>query len=188
MAREIKKKDRICIVCGKPFKGIASAQTCTPACRIDLVRLKEAGKRPEFLLMAKGKGQKIPDLNAPKRIKYAKGEKAAEKLIAEITSEPKFNEAAKKAFNDLLTLGRAKIQYAESTPESFDGGRVDRAVMDEVGCMPPPMTKEQIWTHNAEINKQIEEETKRDCPLTAHPKTFKLMQEVKIDELKKLLK
>ncbi|HRP30509.1 MAG TPA: hypothetical protein PKV73_01390 [Agriterribacter sp.] len=168
MAREIMKKDKICLVCGITFKGIASAQTCTPACRTALLRIKNAGKRPEYIQMAKGKGQKIPDLNAPKRLKFKKGEK--------------------KQKPELLESG---IIFAAPTPESYDGPPTSSFILDEVGAMPhtpSPMTKEQIFAYNLEINKQIEAIRKEPLPPGMLVRAHTLNKETRIDNLQKLLK
>lgn len=130
MARDVTKKDKICIVCGASFKGIASAQTCTPACRAMLVRIKSAGKRPEFMLPAKSKGQKLPDLNAPKRLKFKKGEKKSKVVPME-----NFD---------------SKIEYIAPTPESYDGGRLSALIVDEYG-----QTAAQKELNKAEILSAI---------------------------------
>lgn len=57
-----RKKNKICLVCGSDFLGIESAITCKPSCRTYMSRLIAKGKRPEFYFIAKGKGQKVPEL------------------------------------------------------------------------------------------------------------------------------
>ena len=165
MAREIKRKDKICIVCGIGFKATASAQTCTPACRMELVRLKAAKKRPEYILVAKGKGQKIPDLNAPKRVKYKKGEKAAEKKIAEILNAPEVQEASKKAFSNLVTFGQTAVHIPTLEVSVF-----------------PPLTKEQILTKTAELERKKKEVSER-VVFGGSPKAHALQKSMEIDKL-----
>jgi len=149
------------VVCGKSFKGIASAQTCTPACRIDLVRLKEAGRRPEYILMAKSKGQKIPDLNAPKRLFFKKGEKKS-KVVQ-------------------LPIGN-KIKYATVTHESFDAPPVSNLIMDEVGQTAPPLTKEEIFQKISDLEKQKKVVSERNI-LSGSPKANALQKAMEIDEI-----
>jgi len=68
MRKQTRKSSKICLVCGKDFKGTAAAQSCGNACRVFLHRLLAAGKRPEFYLIAKSKGQKVPDISGASKI------------------------------------------------------------------------------------------------------------------------
>lgn len=163
MARQEIKKDRICIVCGKVFKGIASANTCTPACRAILVRLKKDGKRPEFILMAKGKGQKIPDLNAPKRLKFKKGEKRPKPEVLE-----------------------KEIKFAPTTEKSFDGEKVDVVVLDEIGQVevPKELTPDQKWALKRELEDRLKKvQDRKHQPGGIHPKIFAMNKEAEINEI-----
>lgn len=60
MARDSIKKTKTCLVCGTEFKGIETANTCGSACRTTLSRLLKKGKKPQYWLIAKNKGQKLP--------------------------------------------------------------------------------------------------------------------------------
>jgi len=54
---------KICLVCGKDFKGTAAKMTCSPACRTAMSRIFVEGKKPEYYFIAKSKGQKVPEFN-----------------------------------------------------------------------------------------------------------------------------
>ncbi len=60
MRKETRKTTKICLVCGEDFKGTAAAQVCGNACRVALKRILDADKKPEYWLLAKNKGQKLP--------------------------------------------------------------------------------------------------------------------------------
>ena len=167
MEKERRKRDRICVVCGKEFKGTAASVTCSGSCRIELARLKKANKRPEFILVAKGKGQKIPDLNAPKRLKFKKGEKKS-----------------------IVDWVYKNIVISETTKESFDGEKINPYLQDEAGQMeiPKELTKEQKMIKIAELNKRLEIEKRKQCPMGTHPKTFRLTQDSIISEIQEQLK
>lgn len=57
-----RKKTKICLVCGKDFLGSEAAFTCKSACRTYMSRLFAKGKKPEYYFLAKGKGQKVPEI------------------------------------------------------------------------------------------------------------------------------
>lgn len=57
-----RKKTKICLVCGKDFLGNEAAFTCGNACRTFMSRMVAKGKKPEYYFIAKGKGQKVPEL------------------------------------------------------------------------------------------------------------------------------
>ncbi len=82
------------MVCGKDFEGTKAAFTCSGACRIEMHRLVKDGKKPDFWLIAKTKGQKIP-LFFPKAKKQEKEEPL-----------------------------RSQIKYAEITPKSYDAPKL----------------------------------------------------------------
>lgn len=60
-AKETRKGLKICLVCGIDFSGTNAAQTCSTKCRTRMSRMIADGKKPEFLLIAKSKGQKVPE-------------------------------------------------------------------------------------------------------------------------------
>lgn len=159
-----RKRNRICLVCGKEFRGIASANTCSPSCRVELARLKAAQKRPEFILMAKGKGQKIPDLNAPKRLKFKKGEK-----------KPK------------PEIPVSKIEYATPTESSFDGGKVEAVIFDEPGQVEKikPMTELEKLSKKSELEKQIREINSEPAKPGVHVRLAFLDKQDRIKEIQK---
>ena len=66
MAREKLKKEKVCLICGEKFKATGRANTCSGACRVKLVRMKENDKKPEYCLIAKLAGQELPDWIAAK--------------------------------------------------------------------------------------------------------------------------
>lgn len=162
-----RQRDLVCIVCGKEFKGAASAITCSGACRFELARLKKANQRPSFLLIAKGKGQKIPDLNAPKRLKFKKGEKKKNYEILE-----------------------SKIEWAAPTKESYDAKSISRFVLDEVGKteIAEPLTKEQKLSKIAELNEEIRKIEKESLPPGMLPKRHFLDKAMRIDAINELKK
>ena len=147
------KKDKVCPVCGKTFKGTAKAQVCGSTCRSRLKRLIEAGGKPEYYLIAKGKGQKVPDLTGVKK--------------------PKTPSPFEKT-----------IWFSKPTIESFDGSATEVAKIDEIGILPKVMSAEQIYVHNAEIDKKIAEIGKEPLPHGIMPRAHKLNREIRIDELK----
>lgn len=63
------KKDLKCPVCGIEFKGTAKAVVCSPTCRTRLKRIVDGGGKPEYYLIAKSRGQKLPPLLAEKQAK-----------------------------------------------------------------------------------------------------------------------
>ena len=144
---------KICLVCGKDFLGTDGKMTCGDACRNAMSRMVAKGKKPEFWLIAKGKGQKIP-LFFPKPKKKAKDKNL----------EP-------------------KIDYKKTTKESYDAEPLSNLIMDEVGQTAPPMTKEQIAIEVSKLNAQIEAIVKEKCPMNKHPKMFVLEQEMKKSDL-----
>jgi len=133
-----RKTQKICIVCGKTFEGTEAAQSCGATCRTRLVRIKAANKRPEYILIAKSKGQKIPDLSAPKRLKFKKGEKKGIPLP--------------KDFKEVSV-----IRYVTPASDSYDGKRLDELTADEIGMFPKvePLTNEQIWATIDELNREL---------------------------------
>ena len=148
-----RKKTKMCLVCGKDFLGNEAAFTCGTACRTYMSRLLKKGKKPEFWLMAKNKGQKIP-LFFQKPIKKVKDEKLD-----------------------------TDIDYKEPTKESYDGEPLSYLTMDEVGQTAVPMSKEQVAIEISKLNAQIEAIVKEKCPMNKHPKMFVLEQEIKKSEL-----
>jgi len=163
MKKKTRKTAKICLVCGEEFLGTAAAQTCSGACRVTLSRIKAAKKRPEFLLMAKGKGQKIPDLNAPKRLKFKKGEK--------------------KSAPEML---ESKVNYAPADEKSFDGKELMNYTLDEIGKTEPakPMTKEQKDRMIFDLEKRIDEvKARRHKPSDGHPRVFAMQKESDISNL-----
>lgn len=76
-----RQKTKMCLVCGKDFLGNRAAFTCGTACRTYMSRDLKNGKKPEYWLLAKSKGQKIPDWNKPKQAKQK------EKVVTETKVE-----------------------------------------------------------------------------------------------------
>lgn len=87
------KKDLLCPVCGKEFKGTAKAMMCSSTCRTRLRRMLIAGQKPEFYLNSKARGQKLPKIE--ERLKSAP--------IAQLTYEEKmsFNDQINKQIEEL---------------------------------------------------------------------------------------
>lgn len=167
-----RKTPKICVVCGKVFEGTESAQSCSPSCRVRLVRLKAANKRPEFILMAKSKGQKIPDLNAPKRLKFKRGEKMKRELPLE-----------------------SEINFSVPTLKSYDGKKLDNITVDESAMFATPLTHEQIWAKIDELEKEKKEAKDEKMPPGMLVRRWALVRDSKvqdiqdgIDKLKKLIK
>ena len=151
--KETRKGLKICLVCGIDFSGTNAAQTCSTKCRTRMSRMIADGKKPEFWLIAKSKGQKIP-LFFQKPIKKVKDEKLD-----------------------------TDIDYKEPTKESYDGEPLSYLTMDEVGQTAVPMSKEQVAIEISKLNAQIEAIVKEKCPMNKHPKMFVLEQEIKKSEL-----
>ena len=57
----MRKKIRICLVCGKEFEGSRGKMTCSGSCRTDMSRTFAKGEHPDFWLIAKSKGMKVPN-------------------------------------------------------------------------------------------------------------------------------
>lgn len=155
---KFRKVKRVCVVCGKEFEGTEASQSCTPSCRVKLARLKKAGKRPEYILIAKSKGQKIPDLNAPKGLRFKKGEKK---------SRP--------------PLVIANIDFKAPDEEAYDGKRLASSIMDEMPQMQTSLTVDQKLKLKEELEKEIKFWETRPCQ--GHPKMWKEKRDVAIDEL-----
>jgi len=162
MKKESRKTDKICVVCGNGFKGTAAAKTCSPACRTALARIKAAHKRPEFILLAKSKGQKIPDLNAPKGVRLKKGEKKKKVVVVTDLSD-----------KELTQQGMAA---SESSLEKTWG-------KDEPISEVPILTKEQKTAKISELEKQIDKIKAEKSPMAGNPKIFILNQSMRIDEI-----
>lgn len=165
MKTEHWKKDLICPVCGITFKGTMKAQVCGSTCRGRLSRILEAGKKPEFYLLAQTKGQKLPPLDAEKRLVFKK------------------TPVAKKVEEQTLDQS---IQYKKSEDLAYDGGRSSMFIMDEVGQMPPiqPLTKEVILLIISAHEKEIAAIEKESLPPGMMPKSHVLNKEIRIDEIK----
>lgn len=88
------KKDLVCPVCGKEFKGTAKAMMCSSTCRTRLRRMLALGQKPEFYLNSKNRGQKLPKIE--ERLKSPPMAKA-------LTYEEKlsFNDQINKQIEDL---------------------------------------------------------------------------------------
>ncbi len=154
-----RKRLKICLVCGRDHEGTEAKITCSTACRSAMSRMLAKGKKPEYWLIAKSKGQKIPLFFAAPKIKKEKQE------------------------------DRLNIKFTESTEESYDGNKLDRYVLDEIGLTEPmqSLTTEQKLAKEVEINNRIAKIKREVCPNGQHPKHFKLTQEVRIEELNELL-
>lgn len=148
---KFRKTKKICVVCGKEFEGTDAAQSCGAACRVKLSRLKAANKRPEFMLMAKGRGQKIPDLNAPKGVKLEKGQTLKQIL-------PLANQQKEVVFDvtiEEMTIEDAKAKYSELLPTTAT-----------------PLTMEQKFTLKEQWEAEIKEWEKKPCQ--GHPRQWRL--------------
>lgn len=162
--REPLKSKKICPACGEEFFGTAGKITCSGRCRSIVARLKAAQKRPEFLLMAKGKGQKIPDLNAPKRLLFKKGEKKP---------KPEFLDS--------------KVVYTVPDEKAFDGKELKGYTLDEPGQfeIPKELTKEEKFTKRMELEKELKKVEGRNHGFgDGHPKMFALEKAAKISKIK----
>ena len=155
-----RKSTKICLVCGNEFKGTAAAFTCSGACRTAMSRILADGKKPEYWLVAKTKGQKLP------------------LIFSKPSPKPKVEWKAEN------------IQFIASKEAHYDGGSHKPYLQDEVGLMPPPppeLTKEQKLVQIAELTVEMNKVKNQSCPSNQHPKTFKLMQEMKISEFQELI-
>lgn len=54
--------EKICIWCGCTFRGIYTAMTCSPKCRVRMNRYIKKGIIPKFYLTAMKNQQKVPKL------------------------------------------------------------------------------------------------------------------------------
>lgn len=152
-----RKTNKICLVCGTEFKGTEARFTCGNACRTAMSRMLSKGKKPEFWVLAKSKGQKIPLF--------------FQKPIIKI-KEPSFE---------------SKIDFVESKPESYNSEKISFAKIDEAGLVEPPkvLTLQEKLGHNAKLDIRINEEKRKDCPKNIHPKLFRMQQDDIIAELEK---
>lgn len=80
------KTDKICIVCGKYFKGTAKAEVCGPTCRKKSQRLKAAGKTLEYALVG-GKNTKGAPVKKEESKKVTKRPSNEQKLTKELGDE-----------------------------------------------------------------------------------------------------
>jgi hypothetical protein len=119
------------------------------------------GKKPEYWLVVKSRGQKLPLFFCP----------------------PKTKEE-----NKTDGLG-TKIVYAKVTPNSYDSKKIS-SVPDEPDIYEATkeMTIFEKMEHNAEIEKKITVEKNKSLSPGMHPRVFKLQQDDIIAELKKQLK
>ena len=161
-----RKTTKLCPVCGNEFKGTDGKITCSNACRTAASRMLAKGKKPEFWIMAKTKGQKLPLVfNGPK---------------------PAAIKPKKEDFGDVEKLTQS-INYVVPIPELYDSPPKAPHFPDEA-CLTEPVKDlpwEKKWAHNDEIDKKIKELRDRPLPPGAHPKTFKLTKDDKIAELEK---
>ena len=167
MKSEHWKKDLICPVCGKTFQATMKAQVCGSTCRGRLARILEAGKKPEFYLLAQTKGQKLPDLDAKSILRFAK------------PTTKKDKESEEQKLNTI-------IQYTKPEVDAYDGVGASRFIMDEVGAMPPvqPLTKESILIIISQYEKEIAAIEKETLPPGMMPKAHILNKEIRIDEIR----
>ncbi len=165
--REALKTKRICVACGEEFLGTAGKLTCSGRCRSIVARLKKANKRPSFMVMAKSNGQKIPDLSAPKRLRYKKGEKM---------KRPE--------------LPTGIIDYKETTESSFDGEEITTLILDELGQFEKAveLTKEAKTAKIYELEQKLKVVQNRQHQMgDGHPKMFALQKDEEIKTIKKQL-
>ena len=161
-----RKTTKLCPVCGKEFKGTDGKITCSNACRTAASRMLAKGKKPEFWLIAKSKGQKLPIVfNGP---------------------IPSVVKPKKEDFNGSVNL-TAKIDYTTTIPESYDSPLKSAYLLEEVESTEPPkeLKWEQKMAFNAEIDRKISEERNKKHQTGMHPRQFRLQQEDKIAELEK---
>lgn len=164
--REALKNKKMCVVCGEEFLGTSGKITCSGRCRSILARLKKANKRPEYILMAKGKGQKIPDLNAPKRLKFKRGE---------TKQKPK------------IEIPEEKINFVTPTAESYDGSKLNHVIADEARQYEVPkkeLTHFEKLAHNDKIDREIKDLERLTMPVGMLPKQWGLKKSMMADDLK----
>lgn len=160
MARMITK---MCPVCGKEFKGTEGKITCSNACRTATSRMLAKGKKPEYWLMAKSKGQKMPLVFNGPLVKKKKVEEEE--------------------------LDGATISFVTPTPQSFDSPPLNPDIQDEPlnTEKPKDMTLDQKWAHNDTIERKIKEIDKQPLPPGMLPKMWRLKRDMEIDKLKEQL-
>lgn len=108
----------MCLVCGKDFLGNKAAFTCGTACRTYMSRDLKNGKKPEFWLVAKGKGQKMPDWDKKtKSIEPKKEEPKEVKVeIAELPKvEPEIKLTKEQIISKISELERKKFTVRGET-------------------------------------------------------------------------
>lgn len=152
-----RKVSKMCLVCGNEFKGTEGRFTCGNACRTAMSRMLANGKKPEYWLLAKNKGQKVPLFF--KRTEPKKPEKHLD----------------------------SNIEYSKTTPKSYDSDKISFAKIDEVALIEQPkvLTLQEKFYHNAEIDKKIALEKNRQLTPGMHPKLFRMQQDDLIAELEK---
>jgi hypothetical protein len=154
MARKVSK---ICLVCGNDFKGTEGKFTCGNACRTAMSRMLANGKKPEYWILAKSKGQKIP-------LFFPKG-------------------TIKKREQPLIS----KVDFKESSEKSYDAPINPNPILDEPTFIKieKVLTFKEKIGHNTKLDIQINEEKRKECPKNMHPKLFRMQQDDLISELEK---
>lgn len=157
-----RKTDKTCVVCGVTFKGTAGRITCKEACRTALHRIMKSGKKPDYWLIAKSKGQKMPLLFSGPKPKNP-------------TAEPKIEK---------------EIKFAKITEKSFSGEKAPKYVVNEIALFPSPqlLTKEQVLSQISKMEAQKVAISKEQSPVGVHPKMARFDREDRISNLDDLIK
>jgi hypothetical protein len=154
-----RKTTKLCPVCGNEFKGTDGKITCSNACRTAASRMLAKGKKPEYWLMAKSKGQKMPLVfNGPSPKK----------------EKPKHENLS------------SKVEVITPTPLSYDGPPLNPLIQDEARKteVAKVITWAQKLAHNDKIENEIKEIDKKPLPPGMLPKLWRLKRDIEIDKLK----
>lgn len=142
---------KICPVCGSEFKGTDGKITCGNACRTAAVRLRQKGKKMEFALIAKTKGQKLP---APKPLKVTRPERANISTIVD-TAKELFTEAELPKIEAYTPPQKQDITTLEQRWSHND--RINKLIKEEKARkMPPGMLPRRWFLQQKDIISELE--------------------------------
>lgn len=149
-----RKTNKICPVCGSEFKGTDGKITCSNACRTAAVRMRQKGKKLEFALIAKTKGQKLP---SSKPIIIKTPERVENPPVLETSKElpPLLEVAQKEPENASLKLDLTRLEQKIAHNE-----RINQLIKEQKEKKMPPGMLVRKWALMqqdaiSELEKQI---------------------------------
>lgn len=148
----------MCVVCGKEFFGTEGRNTCGGSCRTKMSRLRQRNKKPEYWILAKSNGQKMPNFDRQPEM-YRKEKKP--QIKTEIISSVKFE----KPIIEIPPV----VKYEKPISEI---PKKELTVFEKIA-------------HNADIDRKIKTEKDKSSPPGIHPRMFRLQQDDIVKELEK---